>query len=64
MIGSIKRGDALKCLNCGERIVVDVDTFHIDFNAEYIKCQHCGRIYDAQKYHMFGEFYNGSDGQD
>ena len=63
MIGSIKRGDALKCLNCEEKIVVDSDTFLIDFDAEYIKCPHCGRSYDVQKYHMLGEFYNGSDGQ-
>lgn len=63
MIKSIKRGDLLKCLNCGEKIVVDVDTFQINFTGEFVKCPHCGRSYDVQKYHMIGEFYNGADGQ-
>ena len=60
MIGSIKRGDALKCLNCGEKIVVDGVTIQINFTGEFIKCPHCDRSYDVQKYHMYGEFYNES----
>lgn len=60
MIESIKRGDALKFFNCEGKIVVDGDTFQIDFNGEFIKCPHCDRSYDVQKYHMYGEFYNES----
>lgn len=60
MIESIKRGDALKCFNCEGKIVVDGDTFQIDFTGEFIKCPHCDRSYDVQKYHMYGEFYNES----
>lgn len=64
MIKSINHGDALKCLKCARRIVINSETFAFDSEAEYIKCPHCGCVYDAQAYHLYGEFYNGSDGQD
>lgn len=60
MIESIKRGDALKFFNCEGKIVVDGDTFQINFTGEFVKCPHCDRSYDVQKYHMYGEFYNES----
>ena len=59
MIGTIKKGDTLKCLMCGKPIKLDSNTFVIDPDGEYIGCPHCDAWYDVQSYHAIGEFWEG-----
>lgn len=51
----IKQGMKLKCLNCGNSILVSDETFKMDLVAEYIECPHCKVAYDVQAYHEYSE---------
>ena len=55
MLQSIKKGDKLKCLKCGETIELNDNTMIFDCFAEYIKCEKCGFEADIQYYHMMEE---------
>lgn len=54
MIRSIKIGETVKCLNCGEAIVIGSETVCFTFDAEYIRCPKCNKVIDMQLYHMYG----------
>ena len=64
MIGHIEQGDTLKCLNCGEPIEVNKDTFTFDMDGEYIYCPKCQYYYDVQAYHAIGEKLKGDSHKD
>lgn len=51
----INQGMKLKCLNCGNPILVSDETFILGVVAEYIVCPHCKAAYDVHKYHEYGE---------
>lgn len=51
----IKRGMKIKCLKCGEPILLNDETFTMDFEAEYVICTHCNTAHDVQAYHIHGE---------
>lgn len=51
----IKQGMKLKCLNCGNPILVSDETLKMDSRAEYIGCPNCKIAYDVHAYHRYGE---------
>ena len=44
---SLKLGDEVECLECGEKITLTHDTFKLNSEIEYIACPHCGRCLDT-----------------
>lgn len=48
-------GDTIRCLNCNKKIILDSNTFVLDFAGEYIVCPSCGAAYDVLQYHIYGE---------
>lgn len=48
-------GDTVKCIDCGNPIMLDDKTFIFDCEAEYIYCPHCKSKKDVHIYHLKGE---------
>jgi DNA-directed RNA polymerase subunit RPC12/RpoP len=53
MIGEIKVGYPIKCLECGK--VFKLEKIRLDECAEYIDCPHCHCSKDVQVYHLHGQ---------
>ena len=53
-IHEIKQGDVVKCVFCGERIILNHDTvfsyLHVFDRAPKVQCRMCGKIADAVYY--------------
>ena len=49
-VASLKLGDEVECLECGEKITLTHDTFKLDCNIEYIDCPHCKTAVDILFY--------------
>lgn len=56
MISEIKIGDILECANCGKPIIVSKQTFLLDADGEYIRCNDCNVTLDVRYYHRFGKY--------
>lgn len=54
MIGIINKGDTVECLKCKSPILLNNETFTLDWEAEYIGCPKCKCVYDVQAYHIYG----------
>jgi ribosomal protein S27E len=60
MKNSIGVGDKVKCLDCGEIIELNAETFVFDPDGEYVICPHCGEGYDVCAYLVGGEKIAGN----
>lgn len=49
-VASVKLGDEVECLGCGEKITLTPDSFKLDCDIEYIHCPHCRTAYDVLVY--------------
>lgn len=59
MLKEIKIGSELKCLRCGNKVLIEeIKLVYNDYICDWtegITCLHCGNAYDIQIYHTHGE---------
>ena len=55
-VASLKLGDEVECLKCGEKITLTHDTFKLNSVCEYIVCPHCKAMYDVFSY-LYAKMY-------
>ena len=61
MLKEIKRGDTVRCISCGDPIVIGSATLWSDQRGEYVICPHCQITYDLQAYHLIGDLWKEED---